>query len=334
MSLISVIIAAYNAEEWIKTSLTSVCEQSYSELEIIVVDDGSRDATAEIITNFGDPRIRLIRQANAGQSAALNRGLQEATGSYIKFVDADDALMPGHLEAQIDALRDSPRCLADCHWGYFVEDKNLAKARIETTNRNYDDPLEWLYDSLAHNEGMMGGWKWLIPKAIIAQAGGWNSQLSLNNDFEFSIRLLLHSEGVRWADKALYAYRKNLTPTLSGTRGQKAMASAYLTTSLGCDLLLARENSERIRRICADRYQMWLYQFFPDFPEIAIQAEKAVHQLGGSKLRIQGGRALQVLLPILGWKNIRRLQSFIYQYGWSAILARKERQRVQRIETA
>jgi len=334
MALISVIIPAYNAEAWIGDSLGSLLEQTHRDWEAIVVDDGSKDATAEIARKFADPRIKVIQQENAGQSAAANVGVNQAQGEYIKFLDADDGLNSTHLAAQVNALAGTTSHLADCRWCYFVNDVTSTSVRDESTNRDVDDPLAWLVESLSQNEGLMAGWKWLIPRAIIEKAGGWNESLSLNNDFEFSIRLLLHSDGTRFAKDAVYAYRKTLTPTLSGSRGRKAMDSAFLTTKLGCDLLLQRENSDRIRRICADRYQMWLYQFFPEYPDLATQCELAVNELGGSERTIQGGRALQMLLPILGWKNVRRLQTMAYRYGWSSILKRKEADRVSQIESA
>ncbi|WP_309381103.1 glycosyltransferase family 2 protein [Cerasicoccus frondis] len=332
MALISIITPAYNAEAWIEASLESAIAQTHQDLEIIVIDDGSSDNTADVVTAIKDSRIRLIRQENGGQSAAANRGISEAKGDYVKFLDADDALSPNHLESQLAAIHGSKELLADCAWGYFVEDWQSATTRAESTNRDFQDPVEWFVESLTQNEGMMGGWKWLIPQEIISRAGGWNPKLSLNNDFDFSIRLLLASKGTRWAENALYAYRKTTTPSLSGSRSRKAMDSAFLTTKLGCDQLLARENSERIRQICADRYQMWLYHFFPEYPDLSQQTEKAVQELGGSKLALQGGRALNLLLPVLGWKNVRRLQTCAYRYGWSSMLKRKENKRVERIE--
>ncbi|WP_309400642.1 glycosyltransferase family 2 protein [Cerasicoccus maritimus] len=332
MSLVSIIMPAFNAENWILPAVQSACAQTHEDLEIIVIDDGSTDETADAVSSIQDKRIRLIRQTNAGQSAAANLGLENARGEYIKFLDADDALSPNHIQSQLDALQKDNSKIADCAWGYFVEDWHNASPREESTNRDYEDPLEWLVESLSQNEGMMGGWKWLIPQAVIERAGGWNPKLGLNNDFDFSIRLLLASTGVKWAPDALYAYRKTTTTSLSGSRSRKAMESAYLTTMLGCNQLLARENSERIRRLCANRYQMWLFQFFPEYPDLAQKAEKAVTSLGGSDLSLQGGRALKLLMPTLGWKNIRRMQTFAYRNGWSSILKRKEQARVNELE--
>lgn len=105
--LVSVIIPAYNAERWIGATLASALAQTYRNLEVVVVDDGSRDRTTEIIQSFaaGDPRVRLLRQANCSPAAARNVGLAAATGSLIAPLDADDLWRPEKLEKQVAAMR-------------------------------------------------------------------------------------------------------------------------------------------------------------------------------------------------------------------------------------
>lgn len=95
--MISVIIPLYNKEAGIATALHSVLAQSYQDFEVVVVDDGSSDGSVAIVKTFNDPRIRLIQQQNAGVSAARNRGIEEAKGEYVSFLDADDEWMPGFL---------------------------------------------------------------------------------------------------------------------------------------------------------------------------------------------------------------------------------------------
>ena len=102
---ISVIIAAYNAAETIAETLASIQIQTLAPLEILVVDDGSQDATARIARALG---ARVISQTNAGVSAARNRGLAEAKGDWIAFVDADDRWRPERLERQWAGLQYAP----------------------------------------------------------------------------------------------------------------------------------------------------------------------------------------------------------------------------------
>lgn len=110
--MISIIIPLYNKEGSIAQALDSVMAQECQDFEVIVVDDGSTDGGAAVVENYGDPRIRLVRQENAGVSAARNRGIEEARGEYVAFLDADDVWMPGFL-SEIEALQNEfPQCRA------------------------------------------------------------------------------------------------------------------------------------------------------------------------------------------------------------------------------
>lgn len=326
--MISIIVPAYNAEVWLKDCLEGILAQSFREIEVVVVDDGSNDGTAKLTKSIDDHRLRLIRQSNGGQSQAINRGVEESRGRFIKLVDADDWINPGHLERQFHSLDGTKDVLSACGWGYFVEAPANTRARPEATDRDYDDPLEWLVDSLTLDEGMMGGWKWLIPRTVWERSGGYDEQLSLNNDFDFSIRLLLASQGVRFAKGAIYAYRKGVSGALSGSVGRRAMESAFRTTEAGCATLLAREDSLRIRKICADRWQFWLFKFYPEFPDLANGAEQQIRALGGSSLQMGGGRLMRMLEPWIGWRGVRQVQSIVYRCGWHRILALKSKRRL------
>ena len=105
--LVSVIIPAYNAGTTIGDALISILGQTHQELEVIVVNDGSTDATSSIVRGFHDPRIHLIEQTNAGVCAARNAGLDRARGTYIGFLDADDAMEPTNLAEKLQALHAS-----------------------------------------------------------------------------------------------------------------------------------------------------------------------------------------------------------------------------------
>ncbi len=94
MPLISVVIPLYNKEPYIKRAIDSILAQKIQDYEIIVIDDGSTDKSAEVVKSFPDPRIRLIQQENAGVSAARNRGIEEAKAELIAFLDADDEWTP------------------------------------------------------------------------------------------------------------------------------------------------------------------------------------------------------------------------------------------------
>lgn len=110
--MITVVIPLYNKENNIATALDSVLVQTYQDFEVVVVDDGSTDDGGAIVEQYADPRIRLIHQANAGVSAARNKGIAEAKGEYVAFLDADDEWMPEFLAEIVTLQREFPKCKA------------------------------------------------------------------------------------------------------------------------------------------------------------------------------------------------------------------------------
>lgn len=96
--LISIIVPAYNVEKYIQKCITSILEQTYSNIEVIVINDGSTDKTPELLASFDDKRLKLINQTNSGVSASRNRGIEIAQGDYLVFVDGDDYLCGDYVD--------------------------------------------------------------------------------------------------------------------------------------------------------------------------------------------------------------------------------------------
>lgn len=312
-ALISVIIPVFNAQRYLDKTLDSVLAQTWTDLEVICVNDGSTDDSLAILQAYAarHTRITVITTANAGQSAASNVGIRKASGDFIKFVDADDLMSPEHLERQLNAIRHCPGHLASCKWASFYGD-NVDKAAIRPESVWQDlSPEDWLVRSLTQPQGdMMAGWVWLIPRDVLNQAGGWNEALSLNNDFEFSVRLLLASKGVKFAADAVLYHRGDNPGSVSAQMSARAAQSAYLTTRLGCNMLLNMINRDEMRLICANRYQIWLHRLYPAFPDILEKMQREVDRLGGSTRTLKGGWLFQIVQRIFGWRFAKRLRMF------------------------
>jgi glycosyltransferase involved in cell wall biosynthesis len=122
MPTVSVIIPAYNVADYLASSVQSVLDQTYADFEIIIVDDGSRDATAAVATAFKDPRVRLVRQANRGLAGARNTGIRLARGTYLAFLDADDLWHPDKLAAHVGLLESRPEVGVTFCQSAFIDD--------------------------------------------------------------------------------------------------------------------------------------------------------------------------------------------------------------------
>jgi glycosyltransferase involved in cell wall biosynthesis len=119
LPLVSCVIAVFNGQAYLHEAIDSLLAQDYPHVEIIVVDDGSTDRTADVIQRYGD-RLRALSQPNCGVSVARNRGVEMASGRLLCFLDADDLLDPCKITAQVSAIMLNPELdFCDCHTSYF-----------------------------------------------------------------------------------------------------------------------------------------------------------------------------------------------------------------------
>jgi glycosyltransferase involved in cell wall biosynthesis len=313
--LVSIIMAAYNADRWLAPALDSALAQTHPALEIIVVDDGSTDTTPALLARHAAAhprRLRVLTQPNSGQCAALNRGLAEARGDYVKFFDADDLLSPDAVATQVAALRSAPPGrLAYGAWSRFYADPSEARFPPRPGWHDSDRPVDWICETWADAQPMYQCALWLIPRGLLAKAGGWHEDLSLINDFEFFTRLVLASEGIVHTPAARLYYRSGLPGSLSARKSRRAWESAHLSTRLACRQLLAHEDSARTRRVAADACQNLVHSLHPDHPDLVSDLLAEIRRLGGSRLRPDGGPAFRLLARALGWRAALRLRHLL-----------------------
>lgn len=318
--LVSIIIPCFNAAAFIKEALQSVLEQTHSNIEVILVNDGSTDSTESILLGFHDQRIKYLSQPNSGQCVAANAGLSNATGAFIKFFDADDIMHPRHIEAQLQQLEGRTGALCCCAWARFYNNDLATSEFVPENNWRNLAPLEWVKSSMRGLYDMMPGWCWLIPRQLIDQAGSWDERLSLNNDFEFSTRLLMHADHVYFAAEAILYYRSGQEASLSHIHSEQAFCKAVLSSKLGCTRLLQQEDSKEMRLLCANKYAFWLYQVYPQHPSLVQELEHEIALLGGTNRKIDESPLMHRLQDLVGWKGAKNLKSWLYKLGYKKYL--------------
>ncbi len=186
---VGVVIPAYNVAPWLADAIRSVLSQTCRDWSLVVVDDGSTDATPDIAAAFADPRIQLIRQPNRGVSAARNTGLAALSAEAILFLDADDWLTP-------DALATLSDTLADCPWAVAA---TACYARItpeEPHGMLHRRLQARLLPRLLVRNPFANGGHLLIRRRAIDAAGDFNTALSYGEDWEYWTRLALQGEFV------------------------------------------------------------------------------------------------------------------------------------------
>ncbi len=310
--LVSIVIPCFNSAPWLAETLESALAQTWREVDIVVIDDGSSDGSLDIARRYESRGVRVATQPNSGASAARNHGIRLARGDLIQFLDADDLLSPDKIAAQVDLLSRHPAGpIASCRWGRFTADPSHATFVDHAVFRDFT-PLDYL---LAHtgSAAMMHPGAWLVPRAIINQAGPWDESLSLNDDGEYFARVVLASTGIIFSRTGSSLYRSNLPGSLSRQRSPRALASVYRSVSLIADHLQRTEDSPRVSRALADYWQRFVYEIYPDAPDLCRCAATEVRARGGSALSPATGARERFLARLFGWKLARRLQRFFHR---------------------
>ncbi|OIP68988.1 MAG: glycosyl transferase family A, partial [Oscillatoriales cyanobacterium CG2_30_40_61] len=191
MPKISVVIPVYNGEKTIQKTIESVLKQTWQDFELIVINDGSQDATLEILSSIQDPRLQILSYDNAGLASSRNRGIDQAQGEFISFLDADDLWTSDKLEAQFQALQEHPEAAVAYSWTDYIDQLSqfLHSGRHITINGN-------VYQHLLVNNFLENGSNPLIRKQALNQVGKFDTSLKAGEDWDMWLRLAVHYQFV------------------------------------------------------------------------------------------------------------------------------------------
>jgi len=184
MPKISVVIPAYNAELTIRETIESVQKQTFSDFELIIINDGSTDGTLEVIESINDSRLKIFSYQNGGLSVARNRGVVHATGEFIAFLDADDLWTPDKLELQLVALEQYPEAGLAYSWTYFMNEKE--NCLFPGSRSCYEGNV---YKHLLIHNFIANGSNPLIRREVIESVGGFDPELSHFADWDYWLRI-------------------------------------------------------------------------------------------------------------------------------------------------
>jgi glycosyltransferase involved in cell wall biosynthesis len=240
---VSVVIPAFDAQATVGAAISSALWQTYSDLEVVVVDDGSRDATAEIAAAFPEP-VRMVSQANAGVAAARNRGIAEARGELIAFCDADDVFLPGHLEALVEAFdrNEGGITTSNCYWLFpngIHPSRTRYKGRFPAPGRQRLAILEQNFVSTMS----------LFPTALVDELGPFDTELEVAEDWDFWLRAIFAGHRVSLQPRPLALYRWGSQSLSAAPARMDEHAEAVLRRAAGRDDLSSEERAYVERRL-------------------------------------------------------------------------------------
>lgn len=305
-SLVSILMPCFNADRWVAQALESAIGQTWPAKEIILVDDGSEDASLAVARRYQARGVKVVHQANRGASAARNTALGIARGEYVQFLDADDLLAPDKIERQMMVLDGlEGRILASGPWARFF---GQPQDGIFTPQPNWRDLSGVEFLQLHYEQGcMMHPAAWLAPRALLDKAGPWNETLSLNDDGEYFARVALASDRIVFCPEARSYYRSGLEASLSGRQDRRSLESLFRSVELTVQHLLAADGSQRTRDAAAHAWLWLAFELHPGHPELSLVAEEKCRAMGGSRRPLPGGRVFRLASPVIGWRRAKTL---------------------------
>ena len=203
--LLSVILPVYNRELSLKNAAAAVLNQSYEPIELIIVDDGSTDGTAELCGRFSEQHtnVTALRKENGGPSSARNLGIKAAKGEYIAFMDSDDGLDPHMYERLIRSIEESGADIALC--GFDSTEKSEQSSADGAFTDKKEDMLELLTD-IRRGFGW-GVWNKVYKRELLFGLE-FDESLRINEDLDFNIRAFLKASAISYTEAKLYHYNK------------------------------------------------------------------------------------------------------------------------------
>jgi glycosyltransferase involved in cell wall biosynthesis len=307
--LVSILIPAYNAEQWIGQTLESALEQTWPSKEIIVVDDGSADGTLQAAQKYIARGVKVTTQPNSGAAAARNKAFELSKGEYIQWLDADDLLSANKISAQmtIGQSTQEKRALFSSSWGEFMY--RPAKAEF-TPSPLWDNltPIEWVLRKWENNAHMQTA-TWLVSRELTHAAGPWDTRLYGDDDGEYFFRVIRHCNGIRFVPGAKVFYRAAGSNRLSYIpKSEKKIRAQFLGMKLQIGYLRSMTDDSRAHAACIHYLQTWLHNFYPDHRDILEEAHQIARELGGELRTPRFSWKYAWIEKAFGWNAAKRAQ--------------------------
>lgn len=289
---VSVIIPVYNGTNYLREAIDSVLAQTFTDYELIVIDDGSTDGTWDLIQSYG-PRIRGFQKPNGGVASALNRGLKEMRGRWFAWLSHDDLWLPHKLERQVDFLLKLPQFKA-CYTDYFVIDsQGVTLSQVETPWYPRLEAIRVMFGQM-----YMGGSTMLVERTCFDQVGFFSETLPTTQDVDLWMRLLQRFEIGRVPEKLI---KERAHP------GQDSRK-------------IAVHDKEKIETYSRIFEELDIAEFFPEWTTCADQDErkaKAYTWFGDTMAQYRNyytlaeAQYLRAIKTYPSWRNPARFKLFV-----------------------
>ncbi len=313
---VSVLIPLYNSEEYIAETIDSCLNQTYKDIEIIIVDDGSTDSSLDIVRQYENKHenIKVETQKNSGAPTARNRAFELSKGSYIQYLDADDLLHPEKIDLQMKILKDADDyTIVFGKWGMFQKNIENVIWKNLPVNKNYDDPRQFLIELWASGMAVIPH-LWLIPRKVIEKSGGWDESLAKNQDGEFFARVVFEASKIVFIEKSIGYYRKDNENSISKQTSRKALQASL--RSFDTYVLLMKDDMDKpeVRRSLAlvySRFISFIRYKHPAYRDLMEEAEKKIHTFGYNRPIMTKSTINHFFTDLVGIKTMSYLKQIV-----------------------
>nr|WP_321452400.1 glycosyltransferase family A protein [uncultured Carboxylicivirga sp.] len=320
-NLVSIIIPCYNCEVFLSQTLDSVINQSYSNIEIIIVDDGSTDLSINLANQYKSKnadKIQVYQNPGKGACAARNYGFKQSKGFYIQFLDGDDILSKDKIKMQVKSLQSHINHVAICETWHFhnhIDNAiNTDRKYLENINNipNFFIQL-WGGSNLMPN--MVQTSAWLLPRTLIENYGLWDTTLLKDQDGEFFARVVLNANGIIYTPGIKNYYRKHIYGNnIAAQKKKEHFQSNKKAIELKQKYLFHKTYSPEAKLAIATQYKILAIDAWPNYIGLANEAINNCKKLGGSNYQpILGGKIIEIFKKMFGWKFTKALSFYIHK---------------------
>lgn len=309
--LVSVLIPLYNAEKYFDECIQSVLNQSYKNIEVIIVNDGSTDGSLEIAKKYEKKysHIKVYSQENRGAAAARNKAFSFSAGEYIQYLDADDIMDPEKISFQIDTLgmyNFDPMIIASSKWARFYSNIDNAVFKELCTYKNYENPLLYLVECW-HSFQCFIGTTWLTSRKLHEQIGNWDESLSVHDDYIFFAKVVYISKKIIYVDQSIVYWRQDNLTSLSKTTSWQGMYSHLKVCDQLSGLVQNNLSNPDLKYALAMEYSKFIYRAYPMYDDLVGKAELALKDLGYNKPLAMPTKKFRLATKIIGFYPTARL---------------------------
>lgn len=296
----------FNASKYLEESIQSILQQTYSNLELVLVDDGSTDDSFKIANNFQNEKVKLFHNPGKGACAARNFAFENSSGDFIQYLDSDDLISTDKIQKQIERLSEFDFAEDILSFSSFRNLRNniIEINKVRVIDKDYHNPKELLVDLIDTTFNLPHCY--LTPRSLILRSGGWDEKVIKNQDGEFFSRILFLARKAVFVPN-VYAIWRHTGTGISSSESIRTLESQLYVCNNIADLILSYSISDRTRHIVSSQYGWIAYLNYPDNIPLLPKIKEDLKKRNLSLNIPYRGRLFSFFRLFLGWKLAARI---------------------------